>query len=94
MIICNLTFKDCPCLSNSGILVLSDFKSSNKPMIVDLAGNLINDLSFEYGKETATFNGCGATLYGEFWYFGGGLPNTNTYKRQVCYSKVSSQNFS
>ena len=57
-------------------------------MIVDVEGNLINDLAFEYGEETATFNGCGATLLGEFWYFGGGRPNTNTYKRQVCDSKV------
>ena len=53
-------------------------------MIVDVEGNLINDLAFEYGEDTATFNGCGATLLGEFWYFGGGRPNTNTHKRQVC----------
>ena len=33
-------------------------------MIVDVEGNLINDLAFEYGEDTATFNGCGATLLG------------------------------
>ena len=66
---------------------MSDFHSSNKPLIVDGEGNLRNDLAFEYGEDTATFNGCGATLLGEFWYFGGGRPNTNTHKRQVCDSK-------
>ena len=30
-----------------------------------------DDLSFEYGEGTDAYCGCGATLMGEMWYFGG-----------------------
>lgn len=30
-----------------------------------------DDIDFAYGEKTATYYGCGATLRGEFWYFGG-----------------------
>ena len=43
------------------------------------SGNYNDDLNFEYGNGTTAFYGCGATLMGQFWYFGGGNPN----KRQV-----------
>ena len=34
-------------------------------------GNINENLSFEFGDETTAYGGCGATLNGEFWYFGG-----------------------
>ena len=39
-----------------------------------------DDLSFEYGEETDAYCGCGATLMGEMWYFGG-----RYNKRQVSF---------
>ena len=29
-------------------------------------------MDFEYGAGATAYGGCGATLMGEFWYFGGG----------------------
>jgi len=40
---------------------------------VDFNGNVNDDLKFEYGEGTTASYGCGATLNGEFWYFGGGF---------------------
>ena len=34
-------------------------------------GNINENLSFEFGDGTTAYGGCGATLNGEFWYFGG-----------------------
>ena len=31
-----------------------------------------DDLIFEYGEGADARSGCGATLMGEMWYFGGG----------------------
>ena len=44
-----------------------------------------DDLNFEYGYGAVAHNGCGATLFGEFWYFGGGSGSTsaNSQKRKV-----------
>ena len=45
-----------------------------------------DDLIFEYEEDTSVYGGCGTTLMGEMWYFGGfpesmtGQPNQ---KRQV-----------
>ena len=33
-------------------------------------GNVNDDLNFEYEDSTLAYCGCGATLKGEFWYFG------------------------
>ena len=41
-------------------------------MIVDFDGNINDDLGFEFGEGATVMNGCGATLNGEFWYFGNG----------------------
>ena len=35
------------------------------------SGNYNDDLNFEYGHATTAAYGCGATLMGQFWYFGG-----------------------
>ena len=35
------------------------------------SGTYNDDLDFEYGDGTSVYNGCGATLMGQFWYFGG-----------------------
>ena len=47
-------------------------------LIFDHLGTVNDDLDFEYGEDTETRRGCGATLFGQFWYFGG-----YQYKRQV-----------
>ena len=36
-----------------------------------ISGNINEDLTFEYGDGTQTYNGCAATFQNEFWYFGG-----------------------
>lgn len=36
-----------------------------------IKGNVDDDLIFEYGEGVEAFEGCGATLMGEMWYFGG-----------------------
>ena len=69
------------------ILVLSTRYSTNQSFTVDfygelniliiivwifiLKGNVDSDLNFEYGENAAARGGCGATLMGEMWYFGG-----------------------
>ena len=49
------------------------------------SGDVNDDLNFEFGDGTVAHNGCGATLFGEFWYFGGGTGSTsaNSQKRKV-----------
>ena len=42
----------------------------------------------EYGEGTAASYGCGATLKGEFWYFGGGF--VANY-RQVTAAKMRTE---
>ena len=82
-----------PSVGNA-VLVLNKYNSGNKPFVVDFdgefwliqylfykvcLGNVNNDLAFEYEEGTKINQGCGATLLGEFWYFGGYGSN----KRQV-----------
>ena len=43
------------------------------------SGNTNEDFTFEYSDGTTAHYGCGATLRGEFWYFGG----YSSLKRQV-----------
>ena len=50
-----------------------------------ILGKVNDDIDFTYGEETATYYGCGATLRGEFWYFGGYNGPVNTL-RQVSFS--------
>ena len=33
-------------------------------------GYVNEDINFEYGEGASALYGCGATLFGEFWYFG------------------------
>ena len=49
-----------------------------KTFILYHEGIVNDDIDFEYGEETEARFGCGATLFGQFWYFGG-----YQYKRQV-----------
>ena len=54
-----------------------------------MKGNVDNDLRFEYGEEANAHNGCGATLMGEMWYFGG-----SSNKRQVsCIDSIQLNSF-
>ena len=48
------------------------------------SGNVNADVDFEYGEGTVVDGGCGATLFGEFWYFGG----FGSYKRQVWQCQI------
>ena len=50
-----------------------------------ISGDVNDDLNFEFGDGAVAHNGCGATLFGEFWYFGGGTGSTsaNSQKRKV-----------
>ena len=62
-----------------GKLILKNILSNEfKPWY---SGNYNDDLSFEYGAGTTAAYGCGATLMGQFWYFGGTQDDAN--KRQV-----------
>ena len=45
------------------------------------SGNVNDDLDFEYAEGTSADHGCGATLFGQFWYFGG--ENSEGTIRQV-----------
>ena len=84
----------------AAVLVLNNFNKNNKPMVIGFDGKKVaffisnykiilgkvnDDIDFTYGEETATYYGCGATLRGEFWYFGGYIGPVNTL-RQVIYS--------
>ena len=42
-------------------------------------GNMNDDIEFEYSEGTGAARGCGATLFDQFWYFGG----TGSTLRQV-----------
>ena len=44
-----------------------------------------DDLSFEFGEGTDAYAGCGATLMGEMWYFGG-YPNNRQVRFIVLFS--------
>ena len=60
-------------------------------MINISTGDYDDDLNFEISDGAVAHNGCAATLFGEFWYFGGGTGGTdaNSQKRKVrshfCY---------
>ena len=41
-------------------------------MSLIFSGKVNDDLDFEYGEGATAKYGCGATLMGEFWYFGSG----------------------
>jgi len=81
---------DCPCSSTNSVLVLSTYNQNNIPLIIGQDGSSNNALNFEYGDEVVAHNGCGATLFGQFWYFGGGTgsaESVNPYKKQL--SKIN-----
>ena len=52
------------------------------------SGNVNENINFEYGEDTIAHYGCGATLFGQFWYFGG----NKEYKRQVYVMCLSIMN--
>ena len=65
-------FLDCSSSSSNAVLILSTFHPDNKPLVVDFQGNVNDDLDFQYEEGATAALGCGATLMGEFWYFGDG----------------------
>ena len=50
-------------------------------MYRECKGNMNDNLDFRYGEGTSVSYGCGATLFGEFWYFGG----SGKFRRQVQF---------
>ena len=50
-----------------------------------ISGDVNDNMNFEFGDGAVAHNGCGATLFGDFWYFGGGTGSTsaNSQKRKV-----------
>ena len=46
-----------------------------------------NELDFTFGEGVTAYYGCGATLKGEFWYFGGSGSNN----RQVSLTIINKQ---
>ena len=49
------------------------------------SGVVNNDLDFNYGGEVSPQYGCGVTLRGQFWYFGG---FGSLFNRQVSFVAV------
>ena len=39
--------------------------------LIQVSGNINDNLDFEYGDGADAKYGCGATIMNEFWYFGG-----------------------
>ena len=53
------------------VRIIAIFISKRFLFLIFISGNVDDDLMFEYGEGTDTYQGCGATLMGEMWYFGG-----------------------
>ena len=74
----------------SRIYVLHAFLSAcvSRDSIVILFQNysgLVDDnLEFDYGDDVALVSGCGITLHGQMWYFGG----TGDFTRQVSSEAI------
>ena len=54
--------------------IRTDFNGKYQEFTLEIPsflGNINEDLAFEYGDGTTAYDGCGATLNNEFWYFGG-----------------------
>ena len=57
------------CVSRDSIVILFQ----------NYSGLVDGNLNFNYGDDVSLEYGCGITLHGQMWYFGG----TGEYKRQV-----------
>ena len=57
------------CVSRDSIVILFQ----------NYSGLVDSNFEFEYGNDVSLFYGCGLTLRGQMWYFGG----RNEYLRQV-----------
>lgn len=62
------------------VLILSTREALNKPLLIDFNGHENKQLNFDYDDRVTVYGGCGASLHGVFWYFGGRYSND---KRQV-----------
>ena len=60
-----------PSPEGNAVLVLGTQYSTNIPFVIDFDGNVNPSSVFEIGEDVSISYGCGATLNGEFWYFGG-----------------------
>ena len=78
-------FQDIQKIENSiqkAVLILSTRESLNKPLLIDFNGNENKQLNFDYDDGVTVYGGCGASLHGVFWYFGG---RYSSDKRQVNF---------
>ena len=55
--------------------------------LIQVSGNINDNLDFEYGDGADAKYGCGATIMNEFWYFGG------DNKVSIQASRLSLQRF-
>ena len=62
------------CVSRDSIVILFQ----------NYSGLVDSNFEFEYGNDVSLFYGCGLTLRGQMWYFGG----SNAYKRQVSSKAI------
>ena len=61
---------------------MSTREALNKPLLIDFNGNENKQLNFDYDDGVTVYGGCGASLHGVFWYFGG---RYSSDKRQVNF---------
>ena len=53
-------------------------------MFQNYSGLVDDNLDFEYGNDVSLWGGCGITLSGQMWYFGG----WDDYARQVSSKAI------
>merc|ERR1712176_1392823 len=51
-------------------------------MLVSFEGSVDDNFEFDYGNEVSLWGGCGITLHGQMWYFGGREENGKWFSRQ------------
>ena len=66
----------------------SPLRIASKELKLLFSGVVNNDLDLNYGSGVSPTAGCGVTLRGQFWYFGG---SGSQYKRQVSFIAMISK---
>ena len=64
------------CVSRDAILIVTIFQN--------YSGLVDGNLNFNYGDDVSLEGGCGITLHGQMWYFGG----NGDYTRQVTSKAI------
>ena len=74
---------------NRWLLTLMVRLYQNKAKYISLLGNVNENLNFELDSDVGITRGCGATLMGQFWYFGGSGPTVKQVNSRFTRSKVN-----